>query len=197
MTANFRPGDRFEDVDAGWQRLAIANPKASAQTMLATMLPASVAAAILRQLTLDGTTTLAHLSRDDRRRLSRALVEFPLAVTGSRGYTYAEATAGGVALTEIDAGTMASRRCPGLSCVGEILDVDGRIGGFNFQWAWSSGFTAGRALAARHPCTGLCSSGDSSRPTRSSKAASARSSARSWRWCGTPAPSTCARRAND
>jgi predicted flavoprotein YhiN len=43
---------------------------------------------------------------------------------------------------------MASRRCDGLFCVGEILDVDGRIGGFNFQWAWSTGFVAGRALAA-------------------------------------------------
>jgi len=42
---------------------------------------------------------------------------------------------------------MASRVCPGLYCVGEIADVDGRIGGFNFQWAWSSGFVAGRALA--------------------------------------------------
>ena len=61
---------------------------------------------------------------------------------------YAEATAGGVTLSEIDGGTMASRICPRLSCVGEILDVDGRIGGFNFQWAWSSGFVAGRALAA-------------------------------------------------
>ena len=112
------------------------------------MLPASVAAALLRQLTIDGTTTLAHFARDDRRRLSRALVEFPLPVSGSRGYTYAEATAGGIALTDIDAATMASRACPGLSCVGEILDVDGRIGGFNFQWAWSTGFVAGRALAA-------------------------------------------------
>ena len=147
MTANLRPGQRFEDVDADWQRLAIASPKASVQTTLASMLPASVAAAILRQLAIDGTSTLAHVPRDDRRRLSRARVEFPLPVAGSRGYTYAEATAGGVALTEIDAGTMASRRCPGLSCVGEILDVDGRIGGFNFQWAWSSGFVAGRALA--------------------------------------------------
>jgi predicted flavoprotein YhiN len=76
-----------------------------------------------------------------------ALVEWPLPVTGSRGYTYAEATAGGVALTEVDARTMTSRTCQGLSLVGEILDVDGRIGGFNFQWAWSSGFVAGRALA--------------------------------------------------
>ena len=148
MTANLRPGQQFGDVDDGWQRLVTANPKASVQTTLASMLPASVAAAMLRQLALDGTSTLAHFSRDDRRRLSHALVECPLPVTGSRGYTFAEATAGGVALTEIDAGTMASRACRGLSCVGEILDVDGRIGGFNFQWAWASGFVAGRGLAA-------------------------------------------------
>ena len=147
MTVNLRPGQPFDQVDADWQRLAIANPRASVQTTLASLLPASVAAAVLRQLALDGTSTLAHVSRDDRRRLSRALVEYPLPVTGSRGYSFAEATAGGVALTEIDAGTMASRACRGLSCVGEILDVDGRIGGFNFQWAWSSGFVAGRALA--------------------------------------------------
>jgi predicted Rossmann fold flavoprotein len=147
MTVNLRPGRQFDEVDADWQRLASANPRAAVQTALASMLPASVAAAILRQLALDGAVTLAHFPRDDRRRLSRALVEFPLPVTGSRGYTYAEATAGGVALAEIDAATMASRACPGLSCVGEILDVDGRIGGFNFQWAWSSGFVAGRALA--------------------------------------------------
>ena len=147
LTANLRPGRQFDEVDADWQRLAIANPRVSVQTTLASMLPASVAAAILRQLALDGTATLAHFPRDDRRRLSRALVELPLPVTGSRGYTFAEATAGGVALTEIDAATMASRTCSGLSCVGEILDVDGRIGGFNFQWAWSSGFVAGRALA--------------------------------------------------
>lgn len=148
MTANLRPGMHFDAVDAEWQRAATANPKATLQSTLASMLPASVAAAILRQLTLDGTATLAHVSRDDRRRLARALVEFPLPVTGSRGYTFAEATAGGVALTDIDASTLQSRACPGLWFVGEILDVDGRIGGFNFQWAWASGFVAGRALAA-------------------------------------------------
>jgi predicted flavoprotein YhiN len=53
-----------------------------------------------------------------------------------------------VALDEIDPATMASRRCPGLVLVGEMLDVDGRIGGFNFQWAWSSARVAARALAA-------------------------------------------------
>ena len=148
MTLNFRPGMRFDDVDADWQQRAGANPRSSVHSTLASMLPASVADAILRATAIDGQVPLAHLLRDDRRRLARALVEFPLPVTGSRGYTYAEATAGGITLTEIDAGTMASRICPGLSCVGEILDVDGRIGGFNFQWAWSSGFVAGRALAA-------------------------------------------------
>ena len=65
------------------------------------------------------------------------------------GYNYAEATAGGVDLREIDPATMESRQCPGLHLVGEILDVDGRIGGFNFQWAWSSASVAARALAGR------------------------------------------------
>jgi predicted flavoprotein YhiN len=71
----------------------------------------------------------------------------PLDVQDSRGYTYAEVTAGGVPLDEIDTATMESRHQPGLYLVGEILDVDGRLGGFNFQWAWSSGWVAGHALA--------------------------------------------------
>ena len=90
---------------------------------------------------------LAHLARADRLRVARALVEWPLDITASRGYNYAEATAGGVALDEIDPATMESRRCRGLHLVGEILDVDGRIGGFNFQWAWSSARVAARGLA--------------------------------------------------
>jgi predicted Rossmann fold flavoprotein len=155
ITVNFRPGAQFDAVDAEWQRRAADNPKASVQTTLGAMMPSSVAAAILRHVGIEGADPLAHFSRDDRRRLSRALTEFPLPVIDSRGYTFAEATAGGIALTEIDAASMESALCPGLSLVGEILDVDGRIGGFNFQWAWSSGFVAGRALArSTRPLTG-------------------------------------------
>jgi predicted Rossmann fold flavoprotein len=146
LTANMCPGRDFEDVDREWQDAARARPRISVQAALAMMVPASVAAAVLHRIRVDGTTALAHLPRDDRRRLSRSLVEWPLPVVDSRGYNFAEATAGGVALTEIDPATMASRVCPGMRLVGEVLDVDGRIGGFNFQWAWSSGFVAGRAL---------------------------------------------------
>ena len=89
---------------------------------------------------------LAALARDERRRLVHALVEWPLPVVDTRGYNYAEVTAGGVDLTEIDPATMESRVCPGLFLVGEILDVDGRIGGFNFQWAWASGRAAARGI---------------------------------------------------
>jgi hypothetical protein len=90
---------------------------------------------------------MAHLTREDRRTLLRALLEWPLPVRGSRGYNYAEVTAGGVPLDEIDPSTFESRRCAGLHLVGEILDVDGRIGGFNFQWAWSSAWVAAAALS--------------------------------------------------
>src|SRR5262249_32193552 len=133
------------------------HPKTTVQSMLAERLPSSVAAAIVSRLRVDaaadhgGNIALAHLSRDDRRRLVHALVTWPLPVVGTRGYHYAEVTAGGVSLDEIDPATMASRICHGLYLVGEILDVDGRIGGFNFQWAWSTGFAAGRALAAAAP----------------------------------------------
>jgi predicted Rossmann fold flavoprotein len=147
LTVNFHPGQTFETVDADLVTAARQSPKVSLQTRLAMTMPASVVAALLAGLNVDGRVALAHLSRDDRRRVARALVEWPLPVAGTRGYTYAEATAGGVALTEIDSATMESRVCPGLFLVGEILDVDGRIGGFNFQWAWSSAFVAGRALA--------------------------------------------------
>ena len=127
--------------------MAIGRPNASVQSTLATMVPASAAAALLRRLAIEGTTVLAHFTRDQRRRLVHAMVAWPLPVVGTRGYNYAEVTAGGVALDEIDPSTMGSRVCPGLFLVGEILNVDGRIGGFNFQWAWASARVAAVALA--------------------------------------------------
>jgi predicted flavoprotein YhiN len=68
-----------------------------------------------------------------------------LPVVRDRGWNYAEVTAGGVPMSEVDFRTMGSRKCPGLYLAGEIVDVDGRIGGFNFQWAWATGYLAGTA----------------------------------------------------
>jgi predicted flavoprotein YhiN len=94
-------------------------------------------------------TALGRLSKDDRRRIVRDLVDFTLPVIRDRGFEYAEVTAGGVPLSEIDVTTMESRICPNLYLCGEILDVDGRIGGFNFQWAWASGRLAGFSAGRR------------------------------------------------
>jgi len=149
VTISFCPGQSFDAVDQRWTALAAERPRTFVPTALAQFIPASVAAALLAHLGIDSGTALAHFTRDDRRRLVHALLHWPLGVTGSRGYTYAEATAGGVDLGEINPATMESRLCPGLFLVGEILDVDGRIGGFNFQWAWASGRVAGGALGHR------------------------------------------------
>lgn len=65
---------------------------------------------------------------------------------GTEGYDKAEVTAGGVSTDELSAKTMESRRTPGLFFIGEVVDVTGHLGGFNFQWAWSSGFCAGQAV---------------------------------------------------
>jgi predicted Rossmann fold flavoprotein len=68
--------------------------------------------------------------------------------TGTEGYEKAEVTAGGVDTAELSAKTMECRRVPGLYFIGEVVDVTGHLGGFNFQWAWASGAAAGRAIAA-------------------------------------------------
>ena len=68
-------------------------------------------------------------------------------MTADRGWNYAEVTAGGVPLEEIDYRTMESKLVPGLYVIGEMLDCDGRIGGFNFQWAWATGYIAGCAAS--------------------------------------------------
>ena len=149
LTARLAGGLGFDELDARLQQLAAERPRASAQSSLAALVPASVAEAVTRRIGLDGSIQLARLGREDRRRLVHALTRWIVPVLDSRGYNFAEATAGGVPLTEIDPATMESRVCPGLFLVGEILDVDGRIGGFNFQWAWSSARVAARAIAAR------------------------------------------------
>lgn len=87
------------------------------------------------------------LTRDQRRAVVGVVADMELPVIGDRGFLHAEVTAGGVPLAEIRLETMESRICPGLHLCGEICDVDGRIGGYNFQWAWASGHVAGAAAA--------------------------------------------------
>jgi predicted Rossmann fold flavoprotein len=147
VVVNLCPGETFESLEAWWLDQGRERPRARANTVLSTRVPAAVADAWLAFAGIDRDTTMAHVGREQRRGLVHALVEGPVAVVDSRGYGYAEVTAGGVPLDEIDPATMQSRACPGLYLVGEILDVDGRLGGFNFQWAWSSGWVAGRAIA--------------------------------------------------
>ena len=103
---------------------------------------------LARQICIEsGAPLVGDLTRNNRKKLTQNIVATPLTVTGDRGFSIAEATAGGVPLEEVKLETMESRKCPGLYLAGEVLDVDARIGGFNFQWAWSSAYIAGSAVA--------------------------------------------------
>ena len=146
VSLNCYPGREFGEIDRRWTLAAGARGNATLRSALAADVPDAVALAVLAALQLPANRPLADLTRDDRRRLVHALTEWPLPVVDTRGYNYAEVTAGGVPLTEIDPATMESRVCPGLYFAGEILDTDGRIGGFNFQWAWCTAAIAGRAV---------------------------------------------------
>ncbi len=141
------PGEDFDAVDRRLTAIAVARPKLSLLRLLAEHLPERAAATLVRLAELDPALPNARLTRAERRRLVHALTALPLPVERARGWNYAEVTAGGVPLGEIDYRTMASRLVPGLHLIGEMLDCDGRIGGFNFQWAWATGHLAGRAAA--------------------------------------------------
>lgn len=132
---------------AGWE--AELKPAASRTVTgaLRSRMPDRLAAKLLQLANVDPTRALSELRRDERLRLIEVLVHFDLPWQGDEGYKKAEVTGGGVALGEVDARTLESRRHPGLFICGEVLDAFGPIGGYNFLWAWSTGRAAGTAAA--------------------------------------------------
>ena len=88
--------------------------------------------------------TLAEITESQIRRIARTVKYFPMTVTGIMGLELAQVTAGGVLTSEFRPDTLESRLCPGLFATGEVLDIDGDCGGYNLQWAWSSGRLAGK-----------------------------------------------------
>ncbi len=140
---NVCPGETLESLEAWLQVQARAHPRTKVATVLATRLPAAVADAWAQDEGLVD-TTLAHLSRESRRRLIRALLASPLEVRDGRGYNSAEVTAGGIPLDEVDPARMESRRCAGLYLVGEM-------GGWMWTDAWAGSTFSGRGRRRGSP----------------------------------------------
>jgi predicted Rossmann fold flavoprotein len=148
MLCNLFPGEDFEAVERWLVASIAARPRASVLTHVSQRLPERVATALLRHADVDASIAAGQLSREGRRAIVHALTALVLPVVQHRGWNYAEVTAGGVPLAEVDFRTLQSRMIPRLHLAGETLDCDGRIGGFNFPWAWATGYLAGRAAVA-------------------------------------------------
>ena len=102
---------------------------------------------LLRMASVRPELPVAELSEKQLRSLASLSVRFKAECVEMNGFLQAQVVAGGVDTTEVDPGTMASRLVPGLYFAGEVLDIDGICGGYNLQWAWASGFVAGRHAA--------------------------------------------------
>ena len=119
-------------------------PRAEPQTVLAELMPRRLAEALTeRHLT---TGPLAEISDHSLAQFGKILNNWQLTPVGSEGYAKAEVTIGGVATNALSSKTMESKAVPGLYVIGEAVDVTGWLGGYNFQWAWSSGWVAGNAV---------------------------------------------------
>ncbi len=142
LTANWLPDQSPDAIAAALQGLGCT----TVLTWLRAPLPDRLARTLCDLAGIDPLLPGHALTRPQRQTLVRTLTHLALPISGDRGYNYAEVTAGGVPLAEIHLPTMESRRCPGLYLCGELCDVDGRIGGYNYQWAWASGYVAGTSV---------------------------------------------------
>ena len=137
--------DFAPDAPAGWLAEAKRRqPRAGLRRTLGAVLPGRLADALAERLALP--QELGNIA--DRRLLDaeRQLAGWSFAPNGTEGFAKAEVTAGGISTAELSSQTMAARRVPGLYAIGEAVDVTGWLGGYNFQWAWASGWAAGQAL---------------------------------------------------
>lgn len=132
--------EQMRDQLRAWQR---DSGKQSLLQILSHHLPRRLAEAICKQANIDSATRMAELNKSSVSQLLNWLKSTTCTIDGTLGFRKAEVTAGGVDLSEVNAKTMESKIVPGLFLAGEILDVDGPIGGYNFQAAFSTGFVAG------------------------------------------------------
>ncbi|MBH1366248.1 NAD(P)/FAD-dependent oxidoreductase [Stenotrophomonas maltophilia] len=148
ISSFWQPGDTLEldllpGQDAGeWLRqMKRERPAAELRTVLGEVLPKRLAQRLCEHWLPD--RPVRQLDEPVLRQAAQLLGAFPLVASGTEGYRTAEVTLGGVDTAEVSSSTMESRRVPGLHFVGEVLDVTGWLGGYNFQWAWASGHAAG------------------------------------------------------
>jgi predicted Rossmann fold flavoprotein len=144
ITINFLPGiDMFIDL----KEVKNSHPKKDVRTALAQRLPKRLAQKIIDWATEDGVSCdgrLAETSNKSLRALAERINAWQVIPNGSEGYRTAEVTVGGVDTKELSSQTMAVRSVPDLYFIGETVDVTGHLGGFNFQWAWASGYACGQ-----------------------------------------------------
>ena len=131
-----------QDVFKLLKNKKILNPKQNINVLISEILPKRLANIICKENDANG--NVCELSNKLLKQLSDSINTWSINPTGSEGYRTAEVTLGGVDTDEISSKTMMSLKNPGLFFIGEVVDVTGHLGGYNFQWAWSSGFVAGQ-----------------------------------------------------
>jgi predicted Rossmann fold flavoprotein len=152
VSSYWRPGDAvslrlLSDAGAALKAAKRRMPRAHLKAALAERLPNRLADAMAARIGLSG--ELGNTPDADLDRAGATLEALTFHPTGTEGYAKAEVTAGGIDTHALSSKTMEAREVPGLYAIGEAVDVTGWLGGYNFQWAWSSGVAAGRAIAER------------------------------------------------
>jgi hypothetical protein len=146
LTCDFWPAVTIEQIDTQLRELAAAAGKKQVVGLLADAIPRRLVEALFEQAQVPLDRRAAELGKAERQRLVESIKRLRLPVHGTRGFGKAEVTAGGVSLDEVDSRTMQSKLAPHVYFAGEVLDLDGWIGGYNFQAAFSTGWLAAERM---------------------------------------------------
>jgi predicted Rossmann fold flavoprotein len=146
LECDFLPAVPLPALEEQLQTQIQASGKKQLLALMPESLPRRLTETLLQQAGLAPEHKAGELSKVGRAALVQAIKRTTIAVNGTRGFAKAEVTAGGIALDEVDSRTMQSKIVPGLFLAGEVLDLDGPIGGYNFQAAFSTGWLAGLSV---------------------------------------------------
>jgi predicted Rossmann fold flavoprotein len=143
--------EKFSLVETAWQakKASAEHSKTNVSSLLSEYLPKRLVQTWLTAQAIDSKRNLAEMSRSQVRELAESLVHWRLYPTGTEGFKKAEVTLGGVSTNELESRSLEAKSVPGLHFIGEVVDVTGWLGGYNFQWAWASAFACAEKITRK------------------------------------------------
>lgn len=147
LSLNLLPRFDAQTLIQTLEKLAASIPRHTIETLLSALIPSKIVLSLLEEMLIPTSKVAGDISPKEMKKLAHLIQEWKFEVSDTHGFKHAEVSGGGVSTAQVNSKTMESKQVEGLYFAGEVLDIVGRRGGYNFHFAWASGMLAGREMA--------------------------------------------------